>query len=146
MEDFSRKNSIFLFLLRSWKMRPPLSHLCSLLELARGGLNIPHPSWHFTPSRRWLFALPAWPLLKAACWTPGCLQGLGGGGGEKNTTQETGRKVFKRKHGIGAGLSGKIRSPVGIQSASESGSENQGFCLFIQSCLLLANCLELGKR
>ena len=142
LEDFSGKNSIFLFLLRSWKVRPPLSHLCSLLEPEHPS---PFPAFYIQPTL----------VVRTSCLAPveGCVldprlpaRAWGWGGGEKNTAQETGRKVFKRKHGIGAGLSGKIRSPVGIQSASESGSENQGFCLFIQSCLLLANCSELGKR
>lgn len=93
-----------------------------------------------------LFVLPAWPHWVAAGSTPppSPPPWAGRRGQGKSTTQETGRKVFKRKHGIGAGLSGKIRSPIGIQSASESGCENQGFCLFIQS--LKAPCKLLRAR
>lgn len=61
--DFREKKQIFfLFLLRSWKIRPPLGHLCSLLELVRSSLSTPPRSWSFTSSQLELFALPAWGL------------------------------------------------------------------------------------
>lgn len=102
--EISRTHKRFcLFLLRNWKIRPPLGCLCSLLELVSGGPRAPPGILH--PAAVVSAAPPPYLAPPPRGWRDFNLAGCKREG--ESAPQEPGRESLRRKHRLGVGCQGR---------------------------------------